>query len=1399
MSAKLVSSFEIVWQRCTYCKRRWALALLGLAVIFALWLAQPGTAHADTPVSGTINTPVHWTIAGSPYVVFNDLYIVGGGVLTIDPGVQVRVNDNMWIRVQGGQLNVLGTASNPVVFTAAANRWRYLSVESGSAQITHCVIEKAGHVPDEAALRLFVSGVQVQNCTVRNNAGHGIELSGEGSTMLLENVTVTGNARTAVFQTTINMNPTYRNVTLTDNGRNAVVLPTGVLNRDVTLDSTGITGGPLLLDYDLYVPASTTLTLAPGATLTVDDDNAWIRVQGGALLAQGTADKPITFTVRMGSSASRWRYLSIEPGSRARLDYCIIERTGLNSEGGLRIQTSDVQVRNSTVRNSGGAGIWLEGEGITPTLENVIVMGNNGFAIQQSTVNMNPTYRNVTLNGNTIDAVLLPNGTLNRNVVLDGAGVNGKPFILDYDLFVPANTTLTLRPGTTFAFDLDNVWLRVQGGTLLAEGTATQPITFTAAYTTPRPSLYRMIAIDTGSARLSHCVINSAGMNGDPGLLIQSANNVEVRDCSIYGNGAEGIRVTNNATPILMYNRIYNNGFGVRNTSTQVFVDARFSYWGAANGPHHPTLNPTGAGNAVSDRVLFQPYAQDEAGAIASRLWVQVAGPTRASPGEIADFVVSYSNQTTKTIESAVLVLNLPTDSEYVESTGGGIYWPQKQQTFWKLGALAPGAEGVVTARVRFAWGLPLGWKQSALAQLAGANEGQTTLDIPAYLAYAQPALPVRTALSQGEVQAQIAASADLTALYNVALAAGYRYGRGEMLTLDDGSSVLQVGLTKPEQGATALLRRNGDWATLAIYTPNLYALRETTGGMTMSLQTADIEYWGSWAESQAQVASGAATITKEQCVRNCRLTKLALIVPGLVSKKISWALAIPDCYACGRGDFEGCGKCMWEILGQLDKNIPVVAELRDLYKCDSECRNPNDRSKYVCTSGLDLCAGTSVSFWGRTTPVWIRWKCNESQGMWGGLPEVHYCSGPGEVCAPGYKADDGSPCKYCEDALLKSTAASAQPSVCQAIAAAGGGCGSFPGPEMRPAHDPNAKYGPVGDVLPGQTMSYTVTYENEGSGEAYGVYIVDDLDPSLDENTLVLQGLAQYYPSTRTIIWSVGTLAPKGQEGSTGAVGFTARLRSGLPGGAVVVNRATVYFPSVPEETPTNAVVNMVQPAVATPQNLITAYRTPLAITLSGREVSGLPLTYTLVDPPRGGALTGTPPNLTYTPAENFTGPDAFTFQVSNGASTSRPAQVTIEVTPQGDTTPPQVLWTNPVDGASGMAVSAAPVFTDTQGPVYAPVILIGVSEPLDTATVHAGTVTLTRSGAAVAASVTFDGGVNQIVLYPRAALGAGEYRVTVTTAVKDAAGNALAAAHITTFTIGEAYGAVYLPLVTR
>jgi hypothetical protein len=82
-----------------------------------------------------------------------------------------------------------------------------------------------------------------------------------------------------------------------------------------------------------------------------------------------------------------------------------------------------------------------------------------------------------------------------------------------------------------------------------------------------------------------------------------------------------------------------------------------------------------------------------------------------------------------------------------------------------------------------------------------------------------------------------------------------------------------------------------------------------------------------------------------------------------------------------------------------------------------------------------------------------------------------------------------------------------------------------------------------------------------------------------------------------------------------------------------------------------------------AASQAVTTKFNTPVNITLTGISPQGFPLTYSVATGPGVGTLSGTPPNLTYTPATGYVGHDAFTFKVNDGTTDSNTATVSISV----------------------------------------------------------------------------------------------------------------------------------------
>jgi hypothetical protein len=88
----------------------------------------------------------------------------------------------------------------------------------------------------------------------------------------------------------------------------------------------------------------------------------------------------------------------------------------------------------------------------------------------------------------------------------------------------------------------------------------------------------------------------------------------------------------------------------------------------------------------------------------------------------------------------------------------------------------------------------------------------------------------------------------------------------------------------------------------------------------------------------------------------------------------------------------------------------------------------------------------------------------------------------------------------------------------------------------------------------------------------------------------------------------------------------------------------------------------------VANPQTLTMDEDATLSITLTGSDLDGDSLTFTVVTPPAFGSLSGTAPDLTYTPDPDFNGADNFTFIVNDGTLDSAEATIDITVNPVND-----------------------------------------------------------------------------------------------------------------------------------
>lgn len=164
-------------------------------LITGILIVQP--VIADTNVSGVISTNTVWNTAGSPYIVTGNLLVDTLATLTIQPGVEIRLDAAKYIMVKG-ILNAIGTAGDSIIITKnGSTGWKRLWLRpSAICSLKYCRIEYAdttGIYNDSG--RVYIGYSTISNNSTSYSVGGGIRNSGIA---IITNNTISGNSSSNV-------------------------------------------------------------------------------------------------------------------------------------------------------------------------------------------------------------------------------------------------------------------------------------------------------------------------------------------------------------------------------------------------------------------------------------------------------------------------------------------------------------------------------------------------------------------------------------------------------------------------------------------------------------------------------------------------------------------------------------------------------------------------------------------------------------------------------------------------------------------------------------------------------------------------------------------------------------------------------------------------------------------------------------------------------------------------------------------------------------------------------------------------------------------------------------------------------------------------------------------------
>lgn len=388
------------------------LNLTCMAAVLLLLTACAGPAAADgvTPaacretLTGQISTPTrlvngpedcdYWIPgdAGHParLVVSSDLQIEAGTVLMFGERTQLSID--------GGSLQAVGRADEPVVFTAAAaapGYWDGICFNGNRAsRLEHVEVRWGGHQPHPSvncrgAIAGFSAGAEVDivNTTVMGSYSNGLNAHqlqlGEFSSNAFHSNREYGVNIEAAQVRKLDVNSDYRGVH-SPNGK-PYVFAAGTISEVGPLAESlhvwqalnapyRVADDEANYDQQIMVEDATALALEAGTTIYFAGDSQLLVRAGSFLGSGGTAAEPVVLTSD-GAQPGSWYGVSIH-NSAARLDGLVIEWAGREFAGSgssLRfVSTGDTlpkELNGVHITGSAGCALSIDDESLFDSLD----------------------------------------------------------------------------------------------------------------------------------------------------------------------------------------------------------------------------------------------------------------------------------------------------------------------------------------------------------------------------------------------------------------------------------------------------------------------------------------------------------------------------------------------------------------------------------------------------------------------------------------------------------------------------------------------------------------------------------------------------------------------------------------------------------------------------------------------------------------------------------------------------------------------------------------------------------------------------------------------------------------------------------------------------------------------